>query len=105
MAFNDISTPAPAPPDMQAGLTGEALDEVLCNLTDNMKPKARRRARARLEAYADRLETWQGRRLPANVTPIRGPRGDERDRAIESRRHEAAVKAAAIRHLIGRAFQ
>jgi len=105
MAFEDISTPSPVSRDLQARVTVEALDEVLYQLTDNMKPKARQRARAKLEAYADRLETWRGRRLPANVTPIRGLRGAERDRADERQRQEAAVKAEALRVLIGRAFQ
>ena len=104
MAFEDISTHAPAPRDLQARLTVEALESVLHHLTDNMKPKAKRRARAKLEAFADRLETWQGRRLPANVTAIRGLRGVERDRASEAQRRERALKAEAIRLLIGRAF-
>lgn len=100
MAFEHISTPAPASRDLQARLTVEALDEVLYQLTNHMRPKAKGRARAKLEAYADRLETWQGRRLPANVTPLRARLGEQ-----EEGRRLRALKAEAIRVLIGRAFQ
>jgi len=92
------------PSALQAEAASEALDEVLHHLTDNMKPKAKQRARAKLEAFADSLETWEGCRLPANVTPLRGPRGVEQARASEAQRLERAMKAEAIRVLIGRAF-
>lgn len=88
----------------QTALMHEALDEVLFHMRSNMKPKAAARARAKLEAFADHLETWQGCRLPANVTPLRGPRGVEQARASEAQRRERAERAAIIRHLIGRAF-
>ena len=88
----------------QTTLSEEALDDFLDVLTGHMKPKAARKAREELEAFADRLETWQGCRLPANVTPLRGPRGVEQARATEAQRRERAERAAAIRALIGRAF-
>lgn len=88
----------------QDSIATEALDAVLHHLTANMKPKAKDRARSKLEAFADRLETWQGCRLPANVTPLRGLRGVEQARASETQRRERALKAEAIRILIGRAF-
>jgi len=91
--------------DDQAAIADEALDEVFSFLRANMKPKAAARARAKLEAFAVRLETWQGCRLPANVTPLRGHHGSiEQARASEAQRRERALKAEAIRHLIGRAF-
>lgn len=91
--------------DDQAAIADEALDEVFSFLRANMKPKAAARARAKLEAFADRLETWQGCRLPSNVTPL-WPRRDGSDqaRASEVQRLERALKAEAIRKLIGRAF-
>lgn len=88
----------------QSPVMGEAVAEVLLTLRQHMKPKARKAARADLEAFAERLETWQGCRLPANVTPIRGPRlPAEHARASEAQRRERAELAAAIRHLIGSA--
>lgn len=94
----------PRAADIQTTASEAALDEVLCALVSSMKPKAARKARRALEDYAERLETWQGCRLPANVTPLRGPRGVEQARASEAQRRERAEEAAAIRALIGRAF-
>lgn len=93
----------PATIDPQDAATLAALDEVFFQIRDTMKPKAAAKAKARLEAYADRLETWQGCRLPANVTPLRFSRS-EQARATEAQRQERARHAAAIRALIGRAF-
>ena len=91
--------------DPQDAATLTALDAVFGTIRDTMKPKARARAKARLEAYADRLETWQGCRLPANVTPLRGFQSHrEMARASEAQRQERAQHASAIRALIGRAF-
>lgn len=89
----------------QAAIADEALDEVFSFLRANMKPKAAARARAKLEAFAVRLETWQGCRLPSNVTPLWPRRSaTEQARASEAQRLERALKAEAIRQLIGRAF-
>lgn len=81
------------------------LDEVFFHFRDTMKPKAIAKTRKRLEALADRLEIWEGCRLPMNVTPLR-PRMSEREQAVasEAQRKERAARAAAIRALIGRAF-
>lgn len=88
----------------QSPVMSEAVAEVLLTFSGHMKPKARKAAITELNAFADRLETWQGCRLPANVTPIRGPRlPAEQARASEAQRRERAELAAAIRHLIGRA--
>lgn len=95
-ALDRAATPAP-----QSAALNEALDEVLHHLSSGLKPKARNRAKAKLEAFATRLETWQGRQLPANVTPLRGRLIDADQ---ENHRRERAERAAAIRHLIGRAF-
>lgn len=95
----------PAIIDPQDAATLAAFDEVIHTLRGHMKPKTRDKAKASLEAYADRLETWKGCRLPANVTPLwdrRSPR--EMALASEAQRQERAQHAAAIRALIGRAF-
>lgn len=88
----------------QDSVAMEALDEVFYRLRDNMKPKAVKKALQTLERYCDDLETFEGCRLPLNVTPIRGPRGDAQARASELQRAQRAERAAIIRALIGRAF-
>lgn len=82
-----------------------AILSVIGTMRDHMKPKAAAKAKANLEAYAARLETWEGCRLPANVTPLRW-HGSRREQALatEAQRQERARHAAAIRALIGRAF-
>lgn len=90
----------------QDNVTMEALERVFFRFRDNMKPKARDKARKALEADAAHLETWRwgGRELPANVTPLHGLRGSERQAEIERQRLARAEQAAVIRTLIGRAF-
>lgn len=88
----------------QSPVMDHAVETVLLTFCGHMKPKARKAAIAKLTDFAERLETWQGCRLPANVTPIRGPRlPAEQARASEAQRRERAELAAAIRHLIGSA--
>ena len=84
----------------------EPVSVVLNRLLDHMKPKARQAARASLEAYVARLETWEGCRLPENVSFLRHWQGSKREQALASAAHrqERAEQAAAIRALIGRAF-
>lgn len=95
----------PAAIDPQDTATLAALDEVFFQLRNHMKPKAVAKARAHLEAYAARLETWEGCRLPANVTPLRGFHScREQARATEAQRQERMDRAVALRALIGRAF-
>lgn len=94
-----------APPASQDTATLAVLDEVFFQLRDQMKPKAWAKARARLEAYASRLETWEGRYFPENVTPLWDRRSArELARDNEAKRQERVQQAAAIRTLIGRAF-
>lgn len=88
----------------QDSVAMEALEEVFFRLRDNMKPKAIVKARRELEDFCARLETFEGCRLPTNVTRLRGPRGYEQARASEAQRQERAERAAMIRTLIGRAF-
>ena len=98
-------TDRPATIDPQDAATLAALDEVFFQLRDTMKPKTAAKAKARLEAYAIRLETWEGCRLPPNVTPLRGFQSRrEQARASEAQRQERLERAAAVRALIGRAF-
>ena len=98
-------TDRPAIIDPQDEATEAALNEVFFRLRDNMKPKGVAKARAALEAYVVKLETWEGCRLPANVTPLRGFQSRrEQARASEAQRTERLVRAAALRAVIGRAF-
>ena len=83
----------------QAAIARDALDRVLFELVDHMKPKAREKARRELESYCGWLETWQGRHLPANVTPLRSRMCED-----EAQRESRAQQAFAIRQIIGRAF-
>ncbi len=88
-------------------LPGEGLDakefndvvhNVICILSEEMKPKARAKARARLEAWAVELE--QNER-PPNVVPLHGPRpGPEERRYIAGR----LARAATIRTLSNRSI-
>lgn len=90
-------------PDPQAVAQLEAMETALHVIRGTMKPKAQARARDVLEAYATRLETIEGCRFPANVTPLRWSRR-EMALATEAQRRERAEQAAALRAVIGRAF-
>lgn len=98
-------TDRPAIIDPQDEATEAALNEVFFRLRDNMKPKGVAKAKAALEAYAVKLETWEGCRLPPNVERLRPRQGNfEKALASAAQRQERAAQAAAIRALIGRAF-
>jgi hypothetical protein len=81
--------------DLKPDALNMALDEVLDLLTAHMKPKARERAKAALEAHARRVDTnTRAGRVVRLHAPSPGSAADI----------ERAARADAIRHLIGRAF-
>lgn len=98
MAFAVHSTPVPSDDLWQL-----ALDNFVSELLEEVGPKGERKARKRLEAFAARLETFNGRHFPGpNVLPIRGPTWSEREKADEARRRERSHHAAVIRTLVER---
>lgn len=95
--------------NLQAEAVSDALDTVLWSLTAAMKPKAKAKVRANLEHYAARLETFEGCRLSPNVVPLDHVRralrsGIPMARATEAQRVERAMRAEAIRTLLGKVF-
>lgn len=89
---NRVETPQPE------ALT-EAAAHAIFTLREHMKPKARAKARARLEAFADRLERDPLTGLPNNVRILRAPPATLAEEAAER-----AAKARALRFLIGECF-
>lgn len=77
----------------------EAAVEAIFTLRGHLRPKAREKAKASLEAYAARLERdpWTG--LPNNVLVLHAT-----ERQREEDRARRAKRAAALRHLIGECF-